>query len=513
MSAAQYRIISPAGGEIENGGADVAVTDGTLTVTPATGSTLRVPFGRIGSVTEPQPFTVLVGLADGTAIELTRLGTMRTQLLAELRDARAQDAAAAAAAVGDAKVFSGTAGADSAQLRVYDDALLLVTAATTERISFSFVGAIEVRDYTVTIEVAGRAPVSLSRLGWRTRELSELLATRLAQARGRTSAFLGSLLPGLEPMALRAAAGLLRDGVAVPVTALDAIHPELSSTMLGIATLPDRGDAVARLASQAELAIGFKQLTSVWRPAVGVTPWHDHAVLPRGDDPPKPPRGTSVTPHIGQHESPGGRFGPGLGGVLAAGAMSAMGSGGFGGGMGYGAYGFADRFGGWGDYWAFRALGAGPGSGLGGGFGGGFGGMGGAGSRPMAPRPDVTRGRLTPATEDLSALTATGDDPTVLAFALGGRAGLVVYEVLNRSEPMTYAYRPDGGDGLAAVNRALDDAGFQPAALHAEGLTAARRPDARTSPLARWLAGRIPHDEHWAATLDGLLAADGTAAQ
>jgi hypothetical protein len=513
VSAAQYRIISPAGGETENGSADVAVTDGTLTVAPSAGSTLRVPSGQIRSVTEPQPFTVLVGLADGTSIELTRLGTMRTQLLAELRDARAQDAATATAAVGDAEVFSGTAGADSAQLRVYDDALVVVTATAAERISFSFVDAVGAADYTVTIDVAGRAPVSLSRLGRRTSELSELLATRLAQARGRTSAFLGSLLPGLEPMALRAAAGLLRDGVAVPVSALDAIHPELSSAMLGIATLPDRRDAVAGLASQTGLAIGFKQVTSVWRPAVGVTPWHDHAVLARGDDPPKPPRGTSVTPHIGEHESPGGQFGPGLGGMLAAGAMSAMGPGGFAGpgpgygpsgGMAYGGYGFADWFGGWGDYWAFRALGAGSG----GGSGGGFGGPADGGFRPMAPRPDVTRGRLTPATEDMSALTATGDDPTVLAFALGGRAGLVVYEVLNKGEPMTYAYRPDDDNALAAVNRALDDAGFRPAALHAEGLTAAPRPDARTSPLARWLAGQIPHDDHWSAALAALLAGE-----
>jgi hypothetical protein len=509
VSAAQYRIISPAGGETENGSADVGVTDGTLTVAPAAGSTLRVPSGQIRSVTEPQPFTVLVSLADGTSIELTRLGTMRTQLLAELRDARAQDAATATAAVGDAEVFSGTAGADSAQLRVYDDALVVVTATAAERISFSFVDAVDAADYAVTIDVAGRAPVSLSRLGRRTSELSELLATRLTQARGRTSAFLGSLLPGLEPMALRAAAGLLRDGVAVPVTALDAIHPELSSTVLGIATLPDRGDAVARLASQTGLAIGFKQVTSVWRPAVGVTPWHDHA----------------VTPHIGEHESPGGLFGPGLGGVLAAGMMSAMGPGGYGGygfagpgpgygpggGMaygGYGGYGFADRFGGWGDYWAFRALGAGAGAGFGGGYGGGYGGPADGGLRPMAPRPDVTRGRLTPATENLSALTATGDDPTVLAFALGDRAGLVVYEVLNKDEPMTYAYRPDDDNALAAVNRALDDAGFQPAALHAAGLTAASRPDARTSPLPRWLTGQIPHDEHWAATLAALLAGE-----
>ena len=272
MSAAQYRIISPAGGEIENGSADVAIADGTLTLDPDAGSTLRVPVARISSVTEPQPFTVLVALADGTAIELTRLGVMRTQLLAELRDARAADLATAAAAVGEADIFSGTTGADSAELRVYDDALVIVTADTAERISFSFVGAVKTQDYTIVVEVAGRPPVSLTRLGNRTSELSELLAARLAQARGRTSAFLGSLLPGLDPMGLRAAAGLLRDGVAVLATGLDAIHPELSDTLLGIATLPDRRDAVGSLAARTELAIGFKQVTSAWRPAVGVTP-------------------------------------------------------------------------------------------------------------------------------------------------------------------------------------------------------------------------------------------------
>jgi hypothetical protein len=139
--------------------------------------------------------------------------------------------------------------------------------------------------------------------------------------------------------------------------------------------------------------------------------------------------------------------------------------------------------------------------------------MGGGWDRPMASRPDVIRGRLTPATEDLSALTASGDDPTVLAFVLGcpprsdgGPAGPVVYEVLNQPEPPTCVYRPDGGSGaeaLAAVNRALDDAGFQPAAVPAEGLTSAH--GSRTSPLTGWLIERIPHDGQWAARLDGVL--------
>jgi hypothetical protein len=239
-------------------------------------------------------------------------------------------------------------------------------------------------------------------------------------------------------MALRAAAGL-RDGVAVPARTLDAIHPDLTRTLTGIATLPDRRDALAGLARRTELSLGFKQLVSVRRPAAGVTPWHDHA----------------AAPHIGTHDSPGGSFQPGITGMMAAGVMS---GGPFGFGTGYGAFG---------DYWAFRALGAG---------------MNAREQRPMAPRPDTTRGRLTPATEDLRALTACGEDPTVLAFALGSQPGRVVYEVLNQPEPMTFLYRADAGP----LNRALDDAGFRPAALHP--------------------AAQVPHGPDWPARIAELLA-------
>ena len=124
--------------------------------------------------------------------------------------------------------------------------------------------------------------------------------------------------------------------------------------------------------------------------------------------------------------------------------------------------------------------------------------------RPMAPRPDVTRGSLAPATEDLSALVATGESPTVLAFALGRRPGRVVYEVLNPPEPMTFVYRADGADGLATINRgALDDAGFQAAAVHADGLaTPADRPGLLTSALA----AQVPHDAQGPDRITRLLA-------
>jgi len=503
MSTAQYRLLAPGGAELEAGSGDVTVAGGCLELRPATGAALRVSPDRIASVTEPQPFIVLVTLDDGHGLELSRLGVMRTQILAELRDAGAGVAARESGAVGDAVRFTAAIAGDPAELRVFDDALIVSAAGRSVRIGFAFIDGAQARDYTVSIAAAGGDPLEVTRLGRRTGEFVALLGERQRAARGRTAAFLGSLLPGLDPMALRAAAGLLRDGVAAAARDLDAIHPELSGTLLRIATRPDRADDVQSIARRADLAIGFKQVASVRRPAAGGTAWQD----------------PSVTPHIGQHDSPGGLFRGGLGGAMAAGMMEGVGPGraGFGvpfGGPlgGYGGYGGYGEFGGGygqlGGYWGYRALGAGmnwnsPGT-----------------QHQMTPRADVRHGVLTPATEDLAALTATGDDPTVLAFALIGQdeGRRIGYEVLNLDEPQTYIYQTTGRqDPMAEINRALDDAGFAAAELAAlsansgtgSSLTAAHRRDAATSLLASGLVGQVPHGPDWSRRVAELLAGAG----
>jgi hypothetical protein len=509
VSTAEYRLLGADGAQLEAGSGDVTVAGGVLELRPAAGAVLRVPCGRIAAVAEPEPFTVRVTLADGTAFELSRLGRMRTQLLEELRDARAGVAAAESGTVGDAVRFTGTVAGTQADVHVFEDALLVMTGGAAKRVAFSFVAGVRAQDYTVTLDVAGLGPLTVTRLGRRAGEFADLLAERVGEARTRTSAFLGSLLPGLDPMALRGAAGLLRDGVAVPARALDAVHPDLSATLLRVATLPGRLEALSGLGNQADLAIGFKQVTSVRRAAVGVTPWQDR----------------SATPHIGEHETPGGQFGAGLGGMMGAGLMSGLGSGGglggygpggFGGygggygGYGYGGYGYGGPFGGGpggfgalGGLWAFRALGGlNSGADL---------------QHSMTPRADVRHGLLTPETQDLAALTTSGDDPTVLAFALlcparppiPARGGdLVAYEVLNLPEQVTYVYRAAGPDPRALVNQALDEAGFAPAAIHAAAsgdLAVPHRLDAATSPLARALVAEVSHDANWQPQLAALL--------
>ena len=424
MSQAGYRLLTPAGQAVETGEADVSVAGGALIVSPSSGAVLRVPFGQLASVTEPEPFVVRIAFTDGSAVELTRLGVMRTQLLAELRDGRADSAAASAGTVGTAETFPAWRGETAVQVRVYEDAFMV----DAERLGFSFVSDVQLKDYVLTVRFAGREPVTLTRLGRQTTELAGLLTQRLGEARVRTASFLGSLLPGLGPLEARSAAAALRDGVAVPARELDLIHPALSGTLLKVATLPDRSAAVTLLAERTGLAIGFKQLASVRRPATGTGPWHDHA----------------APPHIGSHDGPGSAFRPGAAGMLAAG------------------------IGGFGEYWAFRALGAG---------------MNTSQQRPMASRPDISRGSLTPAADDPSALTVGGAEPTVLAFALCAVRGRVIYEVLNQPGSGTYVFVADDEGGLSTLNRALDEAGFAP--------------DTATGPLARSLSDRIPHDEHW----------------
>ena len=439
MTAAQFRLAAP-GRDTLSGPAEVQVTGGALVVAPAGGDQLRIPFAQITSLSQNAAYTAQLALAGGAVLELSGMGAMRTQLLAELRDGRAEATAAALRPVGPAAVFSGCRGADPVELRVHDDALLVIGDGAGERVGFSFVSAVHTEEYVVTVERAGRPPLYVSRLGRRTGEFADLLAGRLSAARTRTAAFLGALVPGLGPVALGEAAGLLRDGVAVPAGVLDQIQPGLAGTLADLAVRPERRAALAGLRERGPVALGFRQVMTAHRAAAGVTPWAPRPAAASGAD----------------HGNPA---------VLGAGMPFGAGA------YGAGGYGLAES------WWALGAL-----SGLGGGAGG-------RQARPMAGRSDTSRGSLVPETDDVSAVTVTGDCPAVLAFVLVLAGGRVVLEILNEPGVPTLVYEAAGPDGQGAVNRALDDCGFQPDAV-----------------LGPPLAGQVAHDEHWAAGLDGLIA-------
>ena len=456
MTAAQFRLLTPAGDATAAGPADVQVTGGALVIAPASGDLLRVPFSHLTSLISNGDFTVALTLAGGAVAELSRLGRMGSQILAELRDGRADAIAAAWRPVGEPVTFTGLLGAGPVELRVYEDALLVIGDGSSDRVGFSFVSAIDVAEYVVTVSVTGRPRVAVSRLGRRTTELAELLASRQADARVRTAAFLGALLPQLDPVAVGQAAGLLRDGVAAPSGALDAVAPGLATALADLAVRPERRPALAELRRRGPLALGFKQVRSVRRAAAGVTPWQPAAPAAGSTD----------------HGGAGGSFGPGLAGMMTAGLLE---------NSGYGPN----------PAWALLALqGRNAGAGT---------------QRPTAARPDIERDRLTPAADDVAAVTAVGDNPTVLAFVLGQFGDRVVLEILNQAGVPTFVYRAAGSDGLSAVNRALEDSGFQPVTEPGPGSAAASLAAGPARQLAEALAGEVAHDESWASRIGALL--------
>lgn len=347
-------------------------------------------------------------LADGPVLELSRLGAVRTQLLAELADARTRSPAPGV--VGRPEEFPGWAGAAEVRLLLYDDALVIVpVGGEPEKLPYPFIRGVSTdgSGYRVTVEVTGREPLLLHRLASRTTEFVDLLRQRHSAAAGRTTAFLGALLPGLGAVALRTTAGLLRDGLAASRTDLDRVGPGVWPALAAAVTTPERAECLRTLEGLGETWIGFKQTISVERPAEGTQPWRDHAVIP----------------DLGDHGARGsGFFGPFdvYGPALAYGML----------GLGFGGSGFGSQ-------------------------------------HRMLPRADVSRSPLTPARTDLDALSAQGETPTVRAFALClSPNGRLVYEVLNESAPATYVYRAADPDAVAALNVALDRVGFDVDDVH-----------------------------------------------
>jgi hypothetical protein len=248
-------------------------------------------------------------------------------------------------------------------------------------------------------------------------------------------------------------------------------------------TRPDRVDGLRTLDGLGATWIGFKQLVSVERAAEGAQPWRDPA----------------IAPDLGDHGSGGSSFGSGFGGMWAAG-MVADGP--------PRDLGFAGPFQAMGSMLAYSMLGFGSSS-----FGGsGFGGSGFGNQHRALPRANVERGRLTPARTDLDALSATGEAPTVLAFALClTGSGRLVYEVLNEGDHATYVYRAADADAVAALNRALDLLGFRVEGIYSDASSAGSRygKAARRLPALRLLrdayVGRVSHADGWAGDLARLV--------
>lgn len=470
----RFRLLADGGALLDEGDGTAEMAGGALVVTPQAGAVLRVAPADVVDISEPQPYTVRLALSDGAVLELSRIGAMRTQLLAELAEARVADTERVLLldGVGAPEAFPGAADGAEAELRLYDDALVIVpTGGLAEKVPYPFIRGLTTdgAGYTIRIDVPGRPPIAVGRLARRTGEFLELLRARVGAASGRTAHFLAALLPGLGPVALRSVAALLRDGLAGARTDLEAVDPTVFPALLDAACLPDRAAAARHLLTLGTTWIGFKQTVSVQREGAGAGPWRD-----------------SARPPVLDHDGHAGSFAAGLPGMFAAGMMSSPPT---------PAFGFDGPFDAFGPTLAYGLLGT----------------MGGVqdarAGGPHLPRAVFPHEPVTPAYTDFDALTDAAE-PAVLAFLLCLTPnGRLVYEVLNAPGHATYVFGCRDTDQAAQLNRALDLLGFRVEGIHADASSAGSRyrSAAQRLPALRILrerfAGRAIHTDGWAERL------------
>jgi hypothetical protein len=445
-----YRLIADGGALLDEGGGTAELAGGALVVTPEHGAVLRVAPGDVVELLEPQPYVIVLTLSDGARLELSRLGVMRTRLLAELTEARVADTERVLLldGVGSPEVFTAFADGAPAELRLYDDALVIVpNAGRADKIPYPFITGITTdgSGYTLSLAVPGRPPIAIGRLARRTTEFLDLVRTRTAAAAGRTAHFLAALLPGLGPVALRSAAALLRDGLAAPRAELEAVEPTVFAALLEAGCRPDRAAGVQHLLGLGRAWLGFKQTGSVQRAGSGAGPWLD-----------------SAHPPVLDHDGRAGSFASGPSGLFAA-AMTA---------------GFDGSFDAYGPGLAYGMLGGFQSSPAGG---------------PHLPRAVFPHRPVTPAHTDYAALE---HDAAVLAFLLVlTPSGHLIHEVLNAADAATYVFTCRDADQVAQLNRALDLIGFRVEAVDADATSAGShyRKAAERLPALRVLRERFVH--------------------
>jgi len=174
----RFRLTAPDGRLLSEGDGAVEMAAGALVVTPPFGQPLRIAPADVVEIGEPEQYGIRLVLRDGT-LDLTQLGRMRGQILAELADARATGTATTLLldGVGRPEIFPGAVDDAEAELRLYDDALVtLPVRGDPDKVPYPFIRSVSLDGYRLAIEITGREPLAVSRLARRT---SDRKSTRL----------------------------------------------------------------------------------------------------------------------------------------------------------------------------------------------------------------------------------------------------------------------------------------------------------------------------------------------
>ena len=246
-----YAIEPMAGGGVSPAPGSIEIGKGRMGLIPATGPPLLIPLEEIDAVNESN-HAVRIALASGETLRLTRLGARMEDFLLNLTEARYETLLDAfwmreepTAPPVQAELVAEHAGRPC-ELRLLETALVvLLPDADPVRLPYALLESARPEDHRLVLEFRWKGPWAFAGLGRAFDPFVEALSKASNALHTAHLDLVRIILPGLDAGTLRGAGTVLRDGVAVPVPALEAVG--LWGPLERAAAAADAGDELSAL--------------------------------------------------------------------------------------------------------------------------------------------------------------------------------------------------------------------------------------------------------------------------
>ncbi len=272
MAKGHYAAQTAAGQALSSGECEVAADETGITLSPPADAPLHLRYEQIVRL-QALDYRIVIGLEDGTAVELSQLGMLFGDLLCQVRDGRNEAWERGLFLHGVSRVDAFPCevlladGPCNAELRVYEDRLS-VLSERGDPFGFPYAlvqaATLDEAAYRVTVGLSDGERLIVGKLKQRTTELLTLLNDLLAASRKRTATMLADYLPELPALKLQPLARLMVDGVAArreEIEAIDAtVWGRLERAVAATAELAETYRFLAAMASAPDVAIGLTQI-------------------------------------------------------------------------------------------------------------------------------------------------------------------------------------------------------------------------------------------------------------
>jgi hypothetical protein len=270
----RFRFLDTRGAVIQEGSCQAGIEGGSLRLIPASGAPLACDLGDIDAYA-PGDYEISLKLYTGNTILLTHFAKAFQNLSHDLLEAyRArivqclllEDLEEVGRFDGWAQLDSGDGGFLSrSEIRLYrSNFAILPETATGFSWRYADIDSVDFDEPTYTLGIrSGSDRLILTRLAKRTRELTSRLQEGIAAVSDRGAKVIQSTFPFLTPDQFLRVAGAFKEGRAVAIRELHAIHPQIERALLAgavDANLRTYLDLLKDLSVENGYYAGFKEI-------------------------------------------------------------------------------------------------------------------------------------------------------------------------------------------------------------------------------------------------------------